>query len=89
MAIVSYELYVVSSDYVSADMIVWQRYKQRSTGIVEAMLDANPQLSVAHRTSPFIPVGTYVRVPIDPVILAGQLAPSIPNLWTDKSGYTL
>jgi phage tail protein X len=89
VAITSYELVVVSSDYVTADIIVWRRYKTRAIGIVEALLDANPQLAVAHRSGPFIPVGTYVRIPIDPVILAGRQPVSVPDLWTDRAGYRL
>lgn len=89
MAIQSYELVRVASEFVTADLIVWQRYKMPAPGIVEAMLDSNPQLAVAHQTSPFLPVGLLVRIPIDPDILAGRKPISIPNLWTDRSGYSL
>jgi len=78
------------SESLTCDMIVWKRYRQRSPGIVEKMLDANPQLSWGHRTSPFIPVGTLLRMPIDPSLLIGK-PPSLPtdSLWTDKEGYKL
>lgn len=89
MAVVGYELFQVAADFTTADMVVWQRYKMPAPGMVEKMLDANPQLSVVHRTTPFIPVGTLVRVPIDQAILAGQVPVSIPDLWTDRSGYTI
>jgi phage tail protein X len=72
MAITGYELYQVASEYVSCDILVWKRYKLPAYGIVEAMLDANPQLAYVHRYTPWIPVGTYVRIPIDPAVLAGQ-----------------
>ncbi|PWT74801.1 MAG: hypothetical protein C5B60_06280 [Chloroflexi bacterium] len=78
------------SEFMTCDLIVWKRYRQRSTGIVEKMLDANPQLSWGHRTSPFIPVGTVIRMPIDPTLIIGK-PPSLPtdSLWTDVKGYSL
>jgi len=82
MAITSYELYVVTTDYVTADLICWRRYGRPAPGIVEAMLDANPQLAYIHRSTPFIPPGVYVRVPIDPALLAGRgQVQQITNLW--------
>jgi phage tail protein X len=89
MAITSYELIQVTSEFVTAYLIVWRRYKMFAPGILEAMLDANPQLAAVHRTSPFIPVGTYVRIPIDPVIIAGRRPVSVPNIWTNAAGYAL
>jgi phage tail protein X len=85
-----FEVYQILSDFMTADLIVWHRYRQRSRGIVEKMLDANPQLSWGHRTSPFIPVGTLVRMPIDPGLLLGK-PPQLPtdSLWTDAKGYSL
>lgn len=86
--IVGYELYQVATEYVTADLIIWKRYRQPCPGVVEAMLDANPHLAFVHRTTPFIPVGVYVRVPIDPDLLMGR-RPPLPTdaLWTDKFGY--
>lgn len=90
MSIRGFELYMIQSEYITADMLIWRRYMQRAPGMVEAMLDANPQLSFVHRTTPFIPPGVYVRVPIDPDLLVGKL-PSLTTdqLWTDKQGYVL
>ena len=88
MAIVGFELVQVGSEYVTADLIIWKRYKNRAHGMVEAMLDANPQLAYAHRVSCFIPVGTFVRVPIDPGLIAGKPTPMPQDaLWTDRQGY--
>lgn len=67
-----YELYRVEGDFITAYTLIWRRYRRYAPGILEAMLDVNPQLAVAHRTSPFLPVGLYVRVPIDLDILAGK-----------------
>lgn len=85
MAITGFELMQVMGDFVTADLIVWRRYKRPAPGILEKMLDANPQLAYVHRYTPFIPPGTYVRVPIDPDLLAGKpQASQTTNLWTDN-----
>ena len=90
MAIVGFELHKIMSDYVTADLIIWRRYRARAPGMVELMLDANPQLAYVHRFTPFIPPGTYVRVPIDPALVLGR-PPTLPqdSLWTDREGYQL
>jgi phage tail protein X len=90
MAVTSFELVQVATEYVTCDLIVWKRYMNRAPGIVEIMMDANPQLAYAHRVSPFLPVGTYLRVPIDPTLIAGKPVPlPYDSLWTDKQGYTI
>ena len=90
MAVVGFELHKIMSDYVTADLIIWRRYRARAPGMVELMLDANPQLAYVHRFTPFIPPGTYVRVPIDPALVLGR-PPTLPqdSLWTDREGYQL
>jgi phage tail protein X len=90
MAVVGFELHKILTDYVTVDLIIWKRYRAMAPGMVELMLDANPQLAFVHRTTPFIPVGTYVRVPIDPSLILGR-PPTLPtdSLWTDREGYTI
>jgi phage tail protein X len=88
--ITGFEIYEVATEFVTADLIVWKRYRRRCPGIVEIMMDANPQLAKSSKVSPFIPVGTFIRVPIDPNMLLGQPAPlPTDSLWTDKFGYRL
>jgi phage tail protein X len=88
MAVIGFELYQVTTDFVSCDMLIWKRYKRKAPDMVELMLDANPQLAFVHRTTPFIPPGTYVRVPIDPGLILGRIDPlPTDSLWTDQ-GYT-
>ncbi len=89
MAITGYELFRVMGAYVTADLLVWNRYKKRAPGILEALLDANPQLSVVHRSTPFIPPGTYVRIPIDHALIRGRPPAVNTNIWTDAKGYRL
>lgn len=90
MAVTGFELYVVESDYVTVDLIIWNRYMARAPGMTELMMDANPHLAFAHRRSPFIPPGVFVRVPIDPDFMLGKPR-SLPqdSLWTDRAGYQL
>ncbi len=89
MAIEGYELHRVLGEYVTVDLLVWMRYKRRAPGIVEAMMDSNPQISRVHRTTPFLPPGTYVRIPIDPDLILGRPPPVPVNIWTEARGYTL
>lgn len=84
MAVVGFELFKVAGDGITADLLVWRRYRKRAPGILEIMLDANPQLAYVHRFTPFLPVGLYVRIPIDPDLLGGKpQIKSTVNLWTD------
>ena len=90
MPIVGFELYQVASEYVTVDSIVWKRYLGRAPGITELMMDANPHLAFVHRRSPFIPVGVYIRVPIDPELILGKPRQmQYDSLWTDRYGYQL
>lgn len=72
MAIESYEIVSVAGEFITADLLVWRRYRRRAPGVLEEMLDANPHLATIHRETPFLPVGAQVRIPIDPDILAGR-----------------
>lgn|GEM_PF-2137959 len=90
MAIIGFELHRVASEYVTVDLIIWKRYRGRAEGMVELMLDANPHISHVHRVTPFLPVGVYIRVPIDPNLVLGRPAPlAQDSLWTDREGYRL
>lgn len=75
MTVSSYDLITVQSNYVTVDSIVWKRYRVRAPGITELTLDVNPHLSRLHRTSPFLPLGTQVRIPIDNELLRGSPQP--------------
>jgi phage tail protein X len=75
MTISSYDLITVEGDFITADSIVWKRYRTRAFGIVERLLDDNPHLAKLHKLSPFLPVGTQVRIPIDTDILRNRPQP--------------
>ncbi len=82
MGVQFYDYVTVQGDYITADLLVWRRYRNTAPGIVEKLLDANPHLAKIHQTTPFLPVGTQVRIPIDLNILRGKptLKP-ITNIW--------
>lgn len=90
MAVTGFELYQITGENVTVDLIIWRRYLARAPGMTELMMDANPHLAYAHRRSPFIPVGVYVRLPIDPHLILGRprVLPT-DTLWTDQAGYQL
>lgn len=89
MSVSGYELITVGSDYVTVDLIVWRRYRIHAPGIVERTLDDNPHLAKLHKTSPFLPAGVQLRVPIDPLILAGAPQPkTMIRWWEQVSGRT-
>lgn len=71
MSIQSYELVTISGEFITVDLLIWRRYRVRAPGIVEATMDCNPHLALLHKESPFLPIGTQVRIPIDPGILSG------------------
>jgi len=72
ISISSYDLVTVGSDRITVDQIIWRRYRNRARGMVEIFLDHNPHLAKLHRYSPFLPIGTQVRVPIDYEVLRGS-----------------
>lgn len=72
--ITSWETIGIRGDKVTADLIIWRRYRRQAPGILEAMLDANPDLARAHRYGPFLPIGLVIQVPIDGDIIRGAPA---------------
>ena len=90
MAVTGFELHQVASDCVTVDLIIWKRYLARAPGMTELMMDANPHLAFAHRRSPFIPAGVFIRIPIDESLMLGRPR-TLPqdSLWTDRAGYQL
>ena len=88
--ITGYEVLTIQGDNITADSIIWRRYRRRTVGMVEAMLDLNPHLAAIHKEGPFIPVGTQVRIPIDLEVLAGSpKSVERTTLWAAAKGYTL
>lgn len=90
IAVDGFEFLTIAGEKITAYQIIWRRYRCRARGVLEAMLDLNPHIARAHRTSPFLPVGLQIRIPINFDIMRGR-PPSLPvtDLWTQKAGYTL
>jgi phage tail protein X len=80
----SYDLVTVQGEFVTCDLLVWRRYKMATRGIVEALLDANPHLALLHKQSCFLPIGTQVRIPIDPDVLRGMPQATITKYVTAR-----
>jgi phage tail protein X len=56
------ETYVVETDTVMLDQILWRRYRRKTPGLFEAALDMNPGLAAI---GPNIPRGTVIAIPLD------------------------
>jgi phage tail protein X len=90
MKIDAFEILTVQGELITADLIIWRRYRCRTYGAVEALLDLNPHLAEIHRTTPFIPPGTQVRIPIDFEMLKGRPKPIEQEVvWGVAKGYRL
>jgi phage tail protein X len=69
---------VVTSEGVSVDLVVWQKYRRPMLGLVEQTLDINPGLA---GLGPILPVGTKFRLPL----LRPPAAPTradVIHLWS-------
>ena len=69
-----YEFIAINGERMTPSQVVWQRYKRPYPLILGQFLDMNPELSVPLADSPFIPMGTVVKMPIDERLLAGKPA---------------
>ena len=56
------ETYVVETDGLMLDAIIWRRYRRATPGLFEKTLDINQGLAAL---GPIIPRGTVIRIPID------------------------
>jgi phage tail protein X len=77
--ITSFDYVTVQTEGVTVDLLCWKLYRQRTRGVLEATLDSNPHLAKIHRETPFLPVGTQVRIPIDPDVFAGRPQPVVTS----------
>lgn len=56
------DVYLVESEGLMLDLILWRRYRRATPGLVEKVLDLNPGLA---EQGPVIAVGTTIRIPIE------------------------
>lgn len=71
------ETYVVETDGVAIDSMVWRRFRKPMPGLVERILDANRGLA---ELGPFLPLGTTVVIPIDDTPV-GPAVVDVVKLW--------
>lgn len=85
MKVDGFDLITVQGEFITVDLLVWRRYRTPAPGVVEALLDLNPHLAKLHRSSPFLPIGTQVRIPINFDTLKGSPQPkSTIVLWNSN-----
>jgi len=75
-----WEVVIVESDNLTPSLLVWRRYKRPARGVLENLLDMNPDLIEGLSQSPYFPVGAIVRVPVDQAAISG--APQTIKLAT-------
>jgi phage tail protein X len=56
------ETYVVETDGLMLDAIIWRRYRRATPGLFEKTLEINQGLAAL---GPTTPRGTVIRIPID------------------------
>ncbi|WP_194094675.1 tail protein X [Marivivens aquimaris] len=69
------ETITVRTDQTTVSMLVWRRYRRPMPGLVERILALNIGLA----SSPFIPVGTEVVMPIEEA--TQQNSVKLVTLW--------
>ncbi|BEV44672.1 tail protein X [Afipia carboxidovorans] len=71
----SIETYIVVGDMM-LDQILWQRFRRKTPGLLERVLDMNPGLA---GLGPVIPNGTSISIPIDTP--SSPAAVPVVKLW--------
>ncbi len=72
MADVTWETVRIKGEGIAPDLLLWRRYKMPSPGMLELMLDRNPQIMEDLAVGPFLAVGRIIHVPIDRDTLEGR-----------------
>lgn len=81
----SFELVTVENDFITCDKLVWNFYRNRAPGVLEALLAHNPHLAKIHKWTPFIPAGIIVRMPINQALLSGSPQKQEKIIWWERS----
>jgi len=79
MKILTIEEHTVASEGVTLDLILWRRFKTKTPGLLEYMLDMPENQGLEHAPA-VLPLGTAVFVPI-PVPKAQTVANPV-SLWS-------
>jgi phage tail protein X len=70
------ETYVVETEGMMVDAMVWRRFRKPMPGLVERVLAMNPGIA---EFGPYLPVGTSVTIPIDDQ--TGPKVVEVVKLW--------
>jgi phage tail protein X len=57
----TFETYTIETEGLMLDRLLWNRFKKRTPGLTERVLDMNRELA----ENVFLPLGTIVVIPID------------------------
>ncbi|ELT51105.1 tail protein X [Brucella intermedia] len=63
MNFLSFETVTVRGEFVTLDLIIWQRFQRPMLGLVEAAYELPENQNLAEKGE-YIPVGTVVTIPI-------------------------
>jgi phage tail protein X len=61
-AAIAYERVVVQGEGLTLSLLIWRRFQTHKPGMVERILERQGNLA----SSPILPVGAVVEIPIDP-----------------------
>lgn len=68
----TFEIAIVTGERIEPGKLIWRRYRRPAPGITEIFMDLNPHLREHFITSPYLPVGVSVLIPIDSDLIAGR-----------------
>lgn len=71
------ETIVIKGDNLTADLVLWRKYRRATPGLTEQVYDLNPGLSAS---GPFLPVGASVIFPVEPLSDQPKVVEAI-RLW--------
>jgi phage tail protein X len=71
----AYERVVVEGEGITLSLLIWRRFREQKSGMVERILDRQGELSA----SVILPVGAVVEIPIDPP--ATRTTRKLITLW--------
>jgi hypothetical protein len=84
----TFENLIVAGERIEPGKLIWRRYRRPAPGMAELFMDINPHLREHFMTSPYLPVGVAVILPIDSDLLQGRpKSIETTNIWgTNPAG---
>ncbi len=69
---------IVRSERMSLSQLIWRLFRRQPRGYLERVLEANQDLALQ---TPFLTVGTTVKLPIDDVPIVDRAPDVVIRLW--------